>query len=137
MLIMLSLFLSSPSAIAQSKCGKKQILSPRESITILARQKYREVMARIDTGATYSSIDKALAKKLKISHNIVGRVKVVNAHGVSWRNLIRVRFMIRNQKRWAYFTLADRSQLEFPVLIGRTSLKGFLVDPEDSEDERN
>lgn len=38
--------------------------------------------------------------------------------------------VIRGKKVRAYFTLADRSRNNFPVLIGRRTLSGrFLVDP--------
>lgn len=46
------------------------------------------------------------------------------------RYRVKLPAVIRGKKLRAYFTLADRSRNNFPVLIGRRTLRGrFLVDP--------
>lgn len=46
------------------------------------------------------------------------------------RYRVKLPAVIRGKKMRAYFTLADRSRNNFPVLIGRRTLRGrFLVDP--------
>lgn len=88
------------------------------------------VKARIDSGATKSSIDQELAQKLGLT-TIVGEKTIRNAHGTAKRKLIEMTIEIANKTITEKFTLADRSTLRFPVLIGRNILKkGFLIDPE-------
>ncbi|HSM52686.1 MAG TPA: RimK/LysX family protein [Erythrobacter sp.] len=46
------------------------------------------------------------------------------------RFIIRTRLVLGEYAFRAEFSLADRSDMKFPILIGRTALKGrFLVDP--------
>jgi len=88
------------------------------------------VQARIDSGATKSSIDINLAKKLGLGP-VIGEKAIRNAHGRAVRQLIKVSIDIAGKTITEKFTLADRSGLRFPVLIGRNILKkGFLIDPE-------
>lgn len=89
-----------------------------------------QVRARIDSGATKSSIDIALAEKLGLGP-VIGEKAIRNAHGRAVRKLIEVEIDIAEKTIKEKFTLADRSNLRFPVLIGRNILKnGFLIDPE-------
>lgn len=88
------------------------------------------VRARIDSGATKSSIDINLAKKLGLGP-VIGEKTIRNAHGKATRKLIEVSIELAEKTITEKFTLADRSTLRFPVLIGRNILKkGFLIDPE-------
>ena len=88
------------------------------------------VRARIDSGATKSSIDIALAEQLGLGP-VIGEKTIRNAHGRATRKLIEVSFELAEKTITEKFTLADRSSLRFPVLIGRNVLKkGFLIDPE-------
>ena len=89
------------------------------------------VKARIDSGATKSSIDHKLAEKLGLTKKILGEKTIRNAHGSVRRKLIEVTIKIADKTITEKFTLADRTSMRFPVLIGRNILKeGFLIDPE-------
>lgn len=88
------------------------------------------VRARIDSGATKSSIDIALAEKLGLGP-VIGEKTIRNAHGRAVRQIIEVEIEFAGKTITETFTLADRSTMRFPVLIGRNILKkGFLIDPE-------
>jgi hypothetical protein len=88
-----------------------------------------ELVAKVDTGATKSSIDTRLATKLKLGP--VTRTKMVkSAHGHQMRPVIEAEIMIAGKKIKAEFTLADRTHMRYQVLVGVNILKnGFLIDP--------
>jgi hypothetical protein len=124
--LLLLTLLPTSTALA-SDCDPRLILKTSEAIVILSEPKAR-VQARIDTGADYSSIDLALAEKLG-PFPIIGHLRVRNAHGVSERPVIRMAFVLKGQKRTSEFTVTPRTHLDYPVLIGRKALQGFLIDP--------
>jgi len=94
-----------------------------------SKRKHEEVKARIDTGATKSSIDIELAKKLNLGP-VIGNKTIKNAHGSVKRDLIEVEIKIAGKLLREKFTLADRSNLKYPLLIGRNILQhDFLIDP--------
>lgn len=84
--------------------------------------------ARVDTGAHRSSMDIRIAGELKLGP-ILRTSKVKSAHGTSVRPVIKAQLKIKDRVIRATFTLTDRKELEFPILIGRNILKfGFLID---------
>ena len=91
--------------------------------------KEEHVIAKIDTGATKSSIDMSLAKKLKLGPVITSKL-VKSAHGNQLRPIIEAVIEIAGRKMKSEFTLADRAHMRYRVLIGVNLLEnGFLVDP--------
>jgi len=96
-------------------------------------------IAKFDTGADNCSIDEALAKKLKLDGNIVGEAEIINANGSDDRPIIEIEIILKDREDISiktYATLADRSNLDTPLLIGRNALQQeegeeirFFVDP--------
>ena len=100
-----------------------------ESVKLLSVDGYKDIDAKVDTGATKSSIDTKLATKLKLGP--ITRTKVVkSAQGNQLRPIIEAEILLAGKKLKAEFTLADRDHMKYKVLIGVNVLKnGFLVDP--------
>ncbi len=87
-----------------------------------------EVLAKVDTGAGYSSIDKDLAKDLGIDlEDPEDEVKIDFANGKKTRPLVRVRIKIAGKTLNTRVTVADRSELSKDMLLGSKDLDGFLV----------
>jgi len=108
----------------------RTILGLTEKITIIGPNGNEEVVARIDSGATASSIDIELSDKLGLGP--ITRTKIVkSASGTKRRPIIIVKVKIGNKEIEEEFTLADRSHMTYPVLIGQNVLKDgdFLIDP--------
>lgn len=108
----------------------KKVIGVVEKVKIFTSDSTRELPARIDTGATRSSIDQALVDKLKLGP--VKETKMVkSALGNHIRPIIEVDFELGGKRMVAEFTVADRSHMKFHVLIGRNALIGnFLIDPQ-------
>lgn len=103
------------------------IIGLEESITLENGIKYK---AKIDTGADSSSIDKALVEKLG-GKEIVSHKFIRSALGRHKRPIINLMVIFQGIEFNENFTISDRSNLKFKVLIGKDILKreGFLIDP--------
>lgn len=100
-----------------------------EDIIVIGPHEEKEVRARIDTGATTSSIDARITAELKLGP--IERVKKVkNSNGVFVRPAMTIKVRIMGKEFEGMFTIADRAHLTYDILIGQDILKqGFLVDP--------
>ena len=107
----------------------KVVIGLSERITIKNSKGKRTVEAKIDTGATKSSIDVELAKQLHLGPVITSKM-VKSAHGYMLRPVVKATIAIAGKTLTEDFTLADRNHLKYAVLIGQNILKhGFLIDP--------
>ena len=107
----------------------RKILGLTEPIKVFGT-KSKKVIARIDTGATKSSIDAKLAAELNLGPII--RTKLVkSSHGTSIRPIIKAKISILGEELVEEFTIADRTHMKYQVLIGQNILKhNFLIDPQ-------
>lgn len=55
-----------------------------------------------------------------------------SSHGMSYRLMIKMDAVLSDVKIRTSLSIIDRSNLQFPVIIGRKSLRNFLVDPSKS-----
>jgi len=108
--------------------GKTVIGLSEEVVLIGKNNTKKSVVAKIDTGATRSSIDIKLAGQLNIGP-IIGTRLVKSAHGNSLRPVAKLKLEIAGIKMVSKFTLADRKHMKYSVLIGQDVLtKNFLID---------
>ncbi len=108
----------------------KTIIGLIETITIFGKKENIEIKARIDTGATKSSINQKLSERLDLGP-IIGTKIVKSAHGTSTRPLVEATIKISNKEVKGEFSIANRNHMKYEVLIGQNILKqGFLIDPE-------
>ncbi len=107
----------------------RTVVGLTEMVTIHGPDNSEDVLARIDTGATKSSMDLALASKLNLGP-VVDSKLVKSAHGSTLRPIIKVKLEIKGKEVEELFTLADREHMSYEILIGQNILKdSFLVDP--------
>ena len=107
----------------------RPVLGLVEKVVFVA-DKDRKFTARIDTGATMSSIDHDLVSNLHLE-SVLSRKKIRSAHGVQERSMIRATVILKKKMITGLFTVARRTHMTYPVLIGQNILKKgeFIVDP--------
>jgi alpha-L-glutamate ligase-like protein len=101
-----------------------------EVVKILAKNKRKiEIKAKIDTGAWRSSVDRTLAKEfgLLTKENILWSKRFKSGLGIQKRQVINLTFYLAGRKIKTIASIADRSKLRTPLIIGRRDLTGFLV----------
>ena len=115
--------------------GRYKVLDGRivigldEKVAIHHSSGNKNVIAKIDTGATKSSIDTNLAAELRLGPVIKSKL-VKSAHGSKLRPIIEATIELAGKKIKSEFTLADRAHMKYRILIGQNILiEGFLIDP--------
>lgn len=107
----------------------KVVIGLTEKVAIQYHNGKKNVIAKIDTGATKSSIDTNLAAELKLGPVIKSKL-IKSAHGSKLRPIIEATIELAGKKIKSEFTLADRAHMKYRILIGQNILKdGFLIDP--------
>ena len=108
----------------------KIIVGLIEKISLISKDgKKEEIIAKVDTGATKSSIDTRLADRLKLGPIVKTKI-VKSAQGNQLRPIIEAEIILADRQMKSEFTLADRAHMKYKVLIGINLLEnGFLVDP--------
>lgn len=104
------------------------ILTVIQHITILQGTTSKKIKAKLDTGAQRSSIDKKLVEELGLEY-APHKIKVKSATGKKPRKVVYVTFQLAGKKIHTTASVADRSKLEYPMIIGRQDLDGFLIKP--------
>lgn len=111
--------------------GIATIGASEEVKVVTDARKRVKTKAKIDTGAWSSSIDRQFAKELGLlkKRNILWYGKKISAMGEEKRPVIGVTFFLGGKKIKTKMSVANRKNLTYKVLIGRTDLQGFLVRP--------
>jgi len=111
----------------RSISGRK-VLGIFEPIRIVLPDKRIDVLAKIDTGAYRTSIDKKLAQKLGIKET-EKTVKISSSLGADRRPLANLKFELGGKTLDTQVSIADRSHVKYEMIIGRRDLGGFLLNP--------
>lgn len=107
----------------------KTLIGQLERVILHSEGGKRTLIARIDTGARWSSIDVKLAAKLRLGPIIEARA-ITSSHGSSMRPVVKAKVTLTGRTINGRFTVYDRRRMKQPVLIGRNILKGkFIIDP--------
>jgi len=107
----------------------KLIIGLSTPVLLFGKKKKKEVVAKVDTGATKTSIDITLAKELGLGPELKKTI-VKSAHGTRHRSVVLLELSIGGEIIETEATLADRAHLKYPLLLGVNVLKkGFLIDP--------
>ncbi|MBN1644647.1 ATP-dependent zinc protease [Candidatus Woesearchaeota archaeon] len=102
----------------------------KEKVTFIGTKKSKTVNARVDTGAKRCSIDKKLAEYIGVSKPRMYKT-IKSASGIDERPVVKIKLTIKNRTFNAFCTIADRSRLKFPALIGRNIIRhGFIIEDE-------
>lgn len=108
----------------------RPILGLTEEVTIVGAHQEKKVRARIDTGATASSIDMNLAAELGLGPVVRSRL-IKSTHGTRRRPVVKAKIKLKEATIEEEFNLADRANMTYALLLGQNILKHgrFLIDP--------
>ena len=104
------------------------ILEGERRVFVYANTKYEWAIglrAKIDTGADTSSIDIALAQALGLEE--IGRIGVRNSNGREIRTIYSASVKFEGEIFDLTLTGGNRSELEFPMIIGRDLLQAICL----------
>lgn len=113
--------------------NKDGILHIIEKVTLYGPGGKKTIEAKIDSGAFRTSIDSALVKSLQLPAR-KNKVFVQSGNGMQYRDTVKVSFKLRNKTIETIASHTDRSNLRFPMIVGRRDMKGFLIDPSKYDD---
>jgi len=117
------------------KIGEEKIVIDNiEEIKIrLSRKERAPALAKVDTGAFRSSIDKKVAKELGLlkKENILWTRGFYSGLGREKRPVIGLTFFLKGRKVKTAVNVSDRGRMKTKFLIGRRDLQGYLVSPAD------
>jgi len=90
-----------------------------------------DLLAKVDTGAWRTSIDKQTAVNLGLleKSNILWRKIVKSSLGKETRPVINLKFYLAGRLIKTIASIADRSGLKVKLIVGRRDLGSFLVNP--------
>ncbi|MEV7568806.1 7TM domain-containing protein [Streptomyces tanashiensis] len=105
-----------------------EVIGEREMVRITGPSgRSSEVLALIDTGASASSVDTALAKELGFDLDAAPRITVGSALGREKRPVVDTTVRLAGRSFVAKLSVNNRSQRETPVLLGRQEVQGLHV----------
>jgi hypothetical protein len=118
------------TAAESQSSGDMSTLGATEQVVLVNEENGEEVetLARIDTGAFYTSIGQDLADDIGIDTENAETINARSTLGEEARPLVEVTMRIAGQERNIRATVADRSDVADRMLIGRQDLTGFAVD---------
>lgn len=109
-----------------------KVLTIIQEVTFIRNGEPITVKAKLDTGAYRTSIDRQFAELIGLSE-MEGKVYVQSASGESYRPTAKATFTLAGKKINTIVSIADRSGLKYPVIIGYRDLKDFLIKPTHDE----
>jgi len=115
--------------VMKTRLTGPNVIGVTEKVILYGPKGKKEVIAKIDTGASKSSIDEKLAEEIGMTER-VGTALVKTAHGNRRRPIVKEILKIKGRVMHVKFTIADRRHMKYRALIGMNVLKrGFLIDP--------
>lgn len=121
--------------------SKPKTIIGSEEFVSLPELNVKTIHARVDTGAATSSLGvkwikeeegvvSCLLNKQIVTFNNFRKKVIKSSFGhTEERYVVKILIDVLGRKVRTNFTLADRSKMKFPVLLGRKLLKGkFIVD---------
>lgn len=108
----------------------RQVVGINEQVTVFDEEQNKyQIMAKVDTGADRTAIDKEIADKLGISDKTIRYKKVKAALGYEERPIVPLTFILSGILITTEVFTTDRKDMRYNMIIGRKDLQKFLVDP--------
>ncbi len=127
--------------LLQIGCATRQelVINSVEEIIVYTHKGTVRVLAKIDTGAESSSVDKKFVKRYGFDPHINetennacpgGRFLVESANGDQCRERVELSFTLKNNFHSSPASVSDRSHSRYKILVGNRDTSGtYLVRP--------
>lgn len=126
--LLLLLGMSFASSISGSSAEAEPVIGTKEIVRITGVSgESVEVLARVDTGATSTSIDEGIAEDLGYDLDDADTVTIVSSLGRDERPVVSATLTLAGTTFGTEVNVADRSERSTEVLLGRTDLERFSV----------
>lgn len=129
------------SEVVQNVNVAPTTISAFEPVTFYNDGVEKTYNAKIDSGAYRTAIDWQVVNDLKLEP-LEKKIVIEQANAKQQRPAVKIEFTLADKKFKSIATVTNRSHMNFPVIIGRKDLKGFLINPslnrgikDESEDE--
>jgi RimK family alpha-L-glutamate ligase len=109
--------------------GDKGLLGYTTKVRLTGRDGTTEAIAKSDTGAKRTSIDTGLAGRIGVGP-LVGTTEVRSSaeNHSETRPLVDINLRLNGRWRTVTASITDRSQMRYPVLLGRDVLESYTLD---------
>ncbi len=123
------------AAERESSGEEMPTIGATEQVVLINEENGEEVetLARIDSGAFYTSIGQELADDIGLDTENAETITARSTLGEETRPLVDVTMRIAGQERNIRVTVADRSDVADRMLMGRQDLTGFTVDTSEEQ----
>lgn len=114
------------------KARSRRVIGPIERITIRGRRGKVKVLARIDTGASRTTVDTYLAARVGLGPVLdTVRVRAAVSEHPETRALVDADIIIAGREFDVPAAITDRQDMRYHVIVGMDILRqsGFLIDP--------
>jgi len=110
----------------------KDVLGIVEKVKIIGQHREVEALALMDTGAKLSSVDINLAAEAGIGPvKRTTKIKSASKDSGTRRPVLEATVEVGGRRFRTEVNITDRSNMAFPILIGRNIMQGhFLIDSE-------
>ena len=111
---------------------KRTIIGAVEEVTIRGRRRQVKVLAKVDTGASRTTIDTELAARAGLGPILdTVRIRAAVSEHPETRAVVDADIVIAGRKFDMAVAITDRQDMRFHAIIGMDLLQrsGFLVDP--------
>lgn len=115
-------------AFSEKVMTTPHVLGVIEDVAIKTKDGPVVIQAKVDSGALRSSIDEKLAQDLGLEEG-PGKLLIRSANGERVRDTVKISYELAGRKVNSVATVTDRSQMAYPMIIGRIDMAGFLIDP--------
>ena len=118
------------TAAERQSSGETPTIGATEQVVLINEENGEEVeaLARIDSGAFYTSIGQELADDIGLDTENAETITARSTLGEETRPLVEVTIRIAGQERSIRATVTDRSDVADRMLLGRQDLTGFTID---------
>jgi len=113
----------------QKEAGNGSVLGYTTRIQINGQDGAEQVVAKSDTGAKRTSIDTTLAGRIGAGPLVgTSQVRSGTVSDTETRPLVDVDLCLNGRWRTVTASITDRSEMTYPVLLGRDVLKAYTLD---------